>query len=164
MFRPYDRLQGDNLNKIVRTIEIRVALDGNPSICLVCNVSCNKFDVICSVITQWSESRRTRKHTYCLIWDSPNLEGQVPVFISPRNRVAQLYPSALGLGGTSRSYFTTDGQSASQYVLVLSPLVGLATRNYVVSECFSLKIAVLSLWDALSDERSSLSLSSHCQQ
>jgi hypothetical protein len=26
----------------------------------------------------------------------PNLEGQVPVFISPRNRVAQLYPRALG--------------------------------------------------------------------
>jgi hypothetical protein len=33
---------------------------------------------------------------YCLIWDSPNLEGQVPIFISPRNRVAQLYPRALG--------------------------------------------------------------------
>jgi hypothetical protein len=33
---------------------------------------------------------------YCLIWDSPNLEGQVPVFISPRKRVAQLYPRALG--------------------------------------------------------------------
>jgi hypothetical protein len=33
---------------------------------------------------------------YCLIWDSPNLEGQDPVFISPRNRVAQLYPRALG--------------------------------------------------------------------
>jgi hypothetical protein len=34
---------------------------------------------------------------YCLyFWDSPNLEGQVPVFISPRNRVAQLYPRALG--------------------------------------------------------------------
>jgi hypothetical protein len=33
---------------------------------------------------------------YCLIWDSPNLESQVPVFISPRNRVAQLYPRALG--------------------------------------------------------------------
>jgi hypothetical protein len=29
-------------------------------------------------------------------WDSPNLEGQVPVFISPRNRVAQIYPRALG--------------------------------------------------------------------
>jgi hypothetical protein len=33
---------------------------------------------------------------YCLIGNSPNLEGQVPVFISPRNRVAQLYPRALG--------------------------------------------------------------------
>jgi hypothetical protein len=33
---------------------------------------------------------------YCFIWDSPNLEGQVPVFISPRNRVAQLYPRSLG--------------------------------------------------------------------
>jgi hypothetical protein len=33
---------------------------------------------------------------YCLIWDSPNLEGQVPVFISPRKRVAQLYPRTLG--------------------------------------------------------------------
>jgi hypothetical protein len=28
--------------------------------------------------------------------DSHNLEGQVPVFISPRNRLAQLYPQALG--------------------------------------------------------------------
>jgi hypothetical protein len=32
---------------------------------------------------------------YCLIWASPNLEGQVPVFISPRNRVAKLFPRAL---------------------------------------------------------------------
>jgi hypothetical protein len=32
------------------------------------------------------------------VWDSrlTNLEGQVPVFISPRNRVARLYPQALG--------------------------------------------------------------------
>jgi hypothetical protein len=33
---------------------------------------------------------------YCLIWDSSNLEGQVPVFMPLRNRVAQLYPRALG--------------------------------------------------------------------
>jgi hypothetical protein len=33
---------------------------------------------------------------HCLIWDSPNLEGQVPVFTSPWNRVAQLYPRAMG--------------------------------------------------------------------
>jgi hypothetical protein len=30
------------------------------------------------------------------ILGSRNLEGQVPVFISPRNRVARLYPQALG--------------------------------------------------------------------
>jgi hypothetical protein len=30
------------------------------------------------------------------IRDSPNLEGQIPVFISNRNRVAWLYPQALG--------------------------------------------------------------------
>jgi hypothetical protein len=30
------------------------------------------------------------------IRDSPNLEGQVPVFIFSRNGVAQLYPQALG--------------------------------------------------------------------
>jgi hypothetical protein len=30
------------------------------------------------------------------IRDSPNLEGQATVFITPMNRVAQLYPQALG--------------------------------------------------------------------
>jgi hypothetical protein len=29
-------------------------------------------------------------------WDSPNLESQVPVFISPRNMVALLHPETLG--------------------------------------------------------------------
>jgi hypothetical protein len=34
---------------------------------------------------------------YCLRFDTPrNLEGQVSVFVSPRNRVARLYPQALG--------------------------------------------------------------------
>jgi hypothetical protein len=34
---------------------------------------------------------------YCLIWDSTNLEGQIPVLYPPgTNRVAQLYPQALG--------------------------------------------------------------------
>jgi hypothetical protein len=31
--------------------------------------------------------------------DAPNLEGQVPLFTSPSNRVARLYPQALGYGG-----------------------------------------------------------------
>jgi hypothetical protein len=32
---------------------------------------------------------------YSLIWDSLNLQGQIPVFIFPWNREAQLYPRAL---------------------------------------------------------------------
>jgi hypothetical protein len=44
-----------------------------------------------------SESHGTHDHILLShIRHSPNLEGQVPVFISPRNRVAQLYPQALG--------------------------------------------------------------------
>jgi hypothetical protein len=35
---------------------------------------------------------------YCLKFETPpNLEGQVSIFISPRNRVAQLFPQALGM-------------------------------------------------------------------
>jgi hypothetical protein len=30
------------------------------------------------------------------ILDSPIMEGQILIFISPRNRVAQLYPQVLG--------------------------------------------------------------------
>jgi hypothetical protein len=63
---------------------------------------------------------------YCLyFWDSPNLEGQVPVFISPRNRVVQLYPHALGFcRASSSSYFATDGQSASSSLLSGPNVVG----------------------------------------
>jgi hypothetical protein len=50
---------------------------------------------VCSAITQWSESRRTLTIRYSPIWDSPNLKVQVLIFISPRNRVAQLYPLEL---------------------------------------------------------------------
>jgi hypothetical protein len=53
--------------------------------------------VLASAVILRSESRVTRD---CIllsqIWDSPNLEDQVPVFISLRNRVGQLYPQALG--------------------------------------------------------------------
>jgi hypothetical protein len=53
---------------------------------------------LASAVILGSESCGTHDLIYCLrIKDPPpNLEGQVPVFISPRNRVAQLYPQALG--------------------------------------------------------------------
>jgi hypothetical protein len=40
-----------------------------------------------------SESRGTHDHILLSqILDSPNPEGQVPAFKTPRNKVAQLYP------------------------------------------------------------------------
>jgi hypothetical protein len=71
---------------------------------------------------------------YCLRFETPpSLEGQDPVFISPTNRVAQLYSQALGslfvasydsqclhagwlpelIESESESYVTTDSKSAS---------------------------------------------------
>jgi hypothetical protein len=44
-----------------------------------------------------SKSRGTHDHILLSeIGDSSNLEGQIYLFISPRNRVAQIYPQALG--------------------------------------------------------------------
>jgi hypothetical protein len=52
---------------------------------------------LASAVILGSESRVTYDHILLSqIRDYPNLEGQVPVFISPRNRVAQLYLQALG--------------------------------------------------------------------
>jgi hypothetical protein len=62
----------------------------------VCNLLLNCF----WALPEQSHSSRSPTEltaiSYCLFWDSPNLEGQVPVFISPRNGVAQVYPRALG--------------------------------------------------------------------
>jgi hypothetical protein len=53
--------------------------------------------VLASAVIHGSESRGTRDHILLFqIWDSPSLEGQVPLFIFPRNRVAQLHPPGTG--------------------------------------------------------------------
>jgi hypothetical protein len=52
---------------------------------------------LASAVILRSESCGTDDHILLpQIRDSPNLEGQVPVFISPRNRVSRLYPQTLG--------------------------------------------------------------------
>jgi hypothetical protein len=52
---------------------------------------------LASRVIRGSESRETHDHILLSqIPDAPSLEGQVPVFIPPRNRVAQLCPLALG--------------------------------------------------------------------
>jgi hypothetical protein len=53
--------------------------------------------VLISTIILGSESSGTHDRILLSqIRDYPNLEGQVPEFISPRNRVAQLYHQTLG--------------------------------------------------------------------
>jgi hypothetical protein len=48
--------------------------------------------VLASPVILRSESSGTHDNILLPhIWDSPNLEGQVPIFISPTNRVARLY-------------------------------------------------------------------------
>jgi hypothetical protein len=52
---------------------------------------------LASAVILGAESHRTHDHILLShVSDSPNLEGQVPVFISLRNRVAQLHPPVTG--------------------------------------------------------------------
>jgi hypothetical protein len=52
---------------------------------------------LASAVILGSESQGTRDHILLShIGDNLNQEGQVPVFISPRNRVARLYPPGTG--------------------------------------------------------------------
>jgi hypothetical protein len=62
----------------------------------VCNLLIQLLLGLARAVTLGSKSHRTRDHILLSHLRPPNLEGQVPIFISPRNRVAQLYPSALG--------------------------------------------------------------------
>jgi hypothetical protein len=51
--------------------------------------------VLASAVTLRSKSRGTHDILLSQIRDSPNLEGQVPAFISPRNRMASSLYSAI---------------------------------------------------------------------
>jgi hypothetical protein len=100
---------------------------------------------VASAVILGFESRVTHDHILLTeIRDSPNLEGQVQVFIFPRNRVTRLYPQTLGslfiasyysqgYGGgipnrlhasQSQSHIASDSQSVSQSALVSSPIWG----------------------------------------
>jgi hypothetical protein len=72
--------------------------------------------VLSSVVILGSESRGISDHiSLSQVQDSHSLEGQVTVFISPRNRVAQLYPQALG------SLFVTSYDSQGYYGVGIQP-------------------------------------------
>jgi hypothetical protein len=82
---------------------------------------------------------------YSLIWDSPSLEGLVPVFISPRSKVAQLYLQALGSLfvtsyesqgdrlSTLKFELSCYRRSVGQFVLVSGPLWGAWVYSKILS-------------------------------
>jgi hypothetical protein len=58
----------------------------------VCNLLYNSFWALPEQSLLGRSPAELTAIFYLLICDSTNLEGQVPVFISPRNKLAQLYP------------------------------------------------------------------------
>jgi hypothetical protein len=92
--------------------------------------------VLDSAVIFESGSRGTQKHILLSqIRDSSYLEGKVPVFIFPRNRVAQLYPQALcsisvasynsqGYGGGIRTHPPTQA-----FLTVTGPAYNISVRT-----------------------------------
>jgi hypothetical protein len=77
--------------------------------------------VLASAIILESQSYGTHDHVLLSqIRDSFKLGGQVPVFISPKNRVAQLYSQALGYtalcGKTDPSFVEENAPFRNTYV------------------------------------------------
>jgi hypothetical protein len=138
---------------------------------LLLSDSCGFVDVGCSVTREQvcclqlllflastvilrSESWGTRDHILLSqIRDSTNLKVQVPLFISPRNRVAQLYPQALGslfvasydsqgYGGGIQTRLHTGFSRALVKVKVTLQLtvsqLGLMTRYLLVFDSYGL--------------------------
>jgi hypothetical protein len=62
----------------------------------VCNLLVQLLLGLARALTLGSKVCTTRDHISLLHLRLPNMEGQIPVFMFPRNRVAQLYPWALG--------------------------------------------------------------------
>jgi hypothetical protein len=132
---------------------------------------------LASVVILRSEYRGTHDHILLSqIRNSPEFEGQVIVFISPRNRVAQLHPQALGsifvasydslsYGGNIWPLLHTGYTLQVTVKVILRPTVSrpvcLGTKHpfgaYDQIFITCVIVTVLFFWGALSDERSGLS-------
>jgi hypothetical protein len=108
------------------------------------------------------ESRGTHDHILLSqIRYSPNLEGQVPVFISPRNRVDKLYPQALGslfvasydsqgYGGGLLPRLHTEAHWVDPIVLLITTLHG-QSRKHRFQQHLSCCVRILSSGNVFSD-------------
>jgi hypothetical protein len=115
----------------------------------VCNLLVQLILGLARAVTLRSKSRRTQTIFYCLTWDSPNLEGQVPVFISARNKAAQKSKSK----SKSKSKLFYHLQSVGQSGLVSGTHLGPATNISPSLFTYLETVEGLLIWGALSDER-----------
>jgi hypothetical protein len=76
------------------------------------------------------------------IGDSSNLEGQVPVFVSPRNRVTQLYSEELG------SLLSPPTSGVPLYAVGADPIVNTASNSFffVCETCLAIALVLLRLY------------------
>jgi hypothetical protein len=102
------------------------------------------FTIAASAVILRSKSRGTHGHILLSqIRDSPNLDGQVAVFISPKNRVARLYPQALG------SHFVASYDSVeNMFIVVLQRFPWqhvCLRRRYLVTPMYSCLLRICGL-------------------
>jgi hypothetical protein len=84
-------------NQIFITVSCRFVDIGNPLWRVDGSVRLQLLLALATVVILGSEPHKTHDHILLSpIRDSLSLEDQVPVFISPSNWAAQLYPQALG--------------------------------------------------------------------
>jgi hypothetical protein len=122
--------------------------------------------VICSAFMQRSKSRRTHNHMFSLIWDSPMLEGHVPIFLSPRYKMDQLYSQGIAFPTLSLSLSQKSEFKVILWLMIsqsvclgVKSTLGFVTRYYFLSQICALKVYVLSLCGAFSDESTGLQFS-----
>jgi hypothetical protein len=74
---------------------LRVYWCGEPSLTRgwVLNLLVNLLIGFASAVTLRSKFRGTHNHILCFIWDSPNLEGKIPVFLSLQEQGGPVMPS-----------------------------------------------------------------------
>jgi hypothetical protein len=86
----------DQINFLYRQLRIYWCVAPSQTRGRVCNLLHNCFWALPEQSLSSMSPAELTTIFYCLIWDSLNLEGQISIFLSPKNRVGQLYPRLLG--------------------------------------------------------------------
>jgi hypothetical protein len=105
-----------------------------------------------------SEFRGTRDHILLSqVWDCPNLEGKVPVFLSPGNRVTQFTPR---LWVPSSSPPTTSRATVEVFDPAYSHILShsLGTDHTEITSCDSYSASSLARWVSPSNELQTFAL------